>query len=119
MLKASDLELKPYSSPFAGQADLNGILIIIHLYLEVSNPFTSTLLFFEDLIFTAEHVIKVPYPLTALKKLLNLINKAISPSYIYIPFVKGTCSFPLYYIFSRFYKAIYSLKYCRGRNKGL
>jgi len=89
-LKASDLELKPYISPFheGNEAYCIEFFIIGIPYLLASNPFTSTLLFFEDLYQIAQAMTAADNKLQFLKKKLRKVNKAL-PSSVYIPFVKG------------------------------
>jgi len=77
-LQGSDLEMKPYVSPFYEGNEAYS-----------SNPFNSTILFFEDLYLIAQAMTKADNKLKFLKRRLRKLNKAL-PSSVYIPFVKDS-----------------------------
>ena len=94
-MRASDIELQPYASPFLKEEekqepDRNYSKSSAHKnFLLVISPFMSTILFFEDLCFCANDIIKKKNRLESLKLLLDNMNKILQPSFVYIPVVKG------------------------------
>jgi len=64
------------------------LLFIFECHSLASNPFASTILFFQDLTFVDEEIDKAEDKLSSLKSLLNEINSSL-PSCVYLPFIKG------------------------------
>jgi len=80
IMRASDIELQPYASPFLQEEEKQEPDLV--------SSFMSTILFFEDLCFCANDIIKKKNRPEALKQLLHDMNRVLRPSYVYIPIVK-------------------------------
>lgn len=103
-MRATDIDLKSYVSPFPqneGEEDFRIIFIVWLILINLaSNPFTSTILFLDDLYIVAEDLIKkqLQDKQGYIQAALSEINKKL-PACVYMPFVNSKPFIPTFFLY--------------------